>query len=237
MVCLALKPYQNTRGNIRAHFVSNVDPSHLVDTLEPGTRPPPCSSSPPRPSPPRKPCSTPTPRGPGLMAARGKGRSTRSPSTSSPSPPTKGRAVRHRHRQHVRFWDWVGGRYSLWSRHRPAHRPVHRHGPLRGTAGRRPRHGRAFPHRAAWTRTCRCSWPCWASGTTTSGTPTATPCCPTSSTCPLHGLSPAVRHGEQRQVVTRDGKPVKVSTGPVCSASRAPTASTPSTSSSTRAPS
>ena len=31
MVCLALKPYG---GNIRAHFVSNVDPSHLVDTLE-----------------------------------------------------------------------------------------------------------------------------------------------------------------------------------------------------------
>ncbi len=31
MVCLALKPYG---GNIRAHFVSNVDPSHLYDTLE-----------------------------------------------------------------------------------------------------------------------------------------------------------------------------------------------------------
>ncbi len=31
MACLALKPYG---GNIRAHFVSNVDPSHLVDTLE-----------------------------------------------------------------------------------------------------------------------------------------------------------------------------------------------------------
>ncbi len=31
MACLALRPYG---GNIRAHFVSNVDPSHLVDTLE-----------------------------------------------------------------------------------------------------------------------------------------------------------------------------------------------------------
>ncbi len=31
MVCLALKPYG---GNIRTHFVSNVDPSHLIDTLE-----------------------------------------------------------------------------------------------------------------------------------------------------------------------------------------------------------
>ena len=31
MVCLALKPYG---GNVRAHFVSNVDPSHLVDTVE-----------------------------------------------------------------------------------------------------------------------------------------------------------------------------------------------------------
>ena len=31
MACIALKPYG---GNIRAHFVSNVDPSQLVDTLE-----------------------------------------------------------------------------------------------------------------------------------------------------------------------------------------------------------
>ncbi len=31
MVCQALRPYG---GNIRAHFVSNVDPSHLHDTLE-----------------------------------------------------------------------------------------------------------------------------------------------------------------------------------------------------------
>lgn len=31
MACLALRPYG---GNIRAHFVSNVDPSHLHDTLE-----------------------------------------------------------------------------------------------------------------------------------------------------------------------------------------------------------
>ncbi len=31
MACLALKPYG---GNIRAHFLSNIDPSHLVDTLE-----------------------------------------------------------------------------------------------------------------------------------------------------------------------------------------------------------
>jgi len=31
MACLALRPYG---GNIKAHFVSNVDPSHLYDTLE-----------------------------------------------------------------------------------------------------------------------------------------------------------------------------------------------------------
>ncbi len=31
MACLALRPYG---GNIAAHFVSNVDPSHLIDTLE-----------------------------------------------------------------------------------------------------------------------------------------------------------------------------------------------------------
>jgi glucose-6-phosphate isomerase len=40
----------------------------------------------------------------------------RSPSTSSPSRRhRRGEEVRHRHEQHVRFWDWVGGRYSLWS--------------------------------------------------------------------------------------------------------------------------
>ena len=64
------------------------------------------------------------------------------------------------------FWDWVGGRYSLWSRHRPARsRCVDRHGPLRGAARRRPRDGRALPHRAAREEPAGHPGRCSASGT------------------------------------------------------------------------
>jgi glucose-6-phosphate isomerase len=47
------------------------------------------------------------------------------------------------------FWDWVGGRYSLWS---AIGLPIALYigmDEFRGTAGRRACHGRAFPHRAA----------------------------------------------------------------------------------------
>ena len=50
------------------------------------------------------------------------------------------------------FWDWVGGRYSMDSRHRPVHDDRHRTGRLPRHAGRLPRDGRAFPHRAARTQ-------------------------------------------------------------------------------------
>ena len=53
MVCEALKPYASQ--NLRAHFVSNIDGTHLAETLKNWIPKPPCSSSPPRPSPRRKP--------------------------------------------------------------------------------------------------------------------------------------------------------------------------------------
>ena len=127
MACLALKPYG---GNIRAHFVSNVDPSHLVDTLED-----------------LDPATT-------LFIVASKTFTTQetllnaqaardwllASLTPSPSPPGRGERraadagnmiARHfvavsTNEEAVRdfgidpanmfgFWDWVGGRYSLWS--------------------------------------------------------------------------------------------------------------------------
>jgi glucose-6-phosphate isomerase len=34
------------------------------------------------------------------------------------------------------FWDWVGGRYSLWSIYRAFNRTLHRHGQFRGVTDR-----------------------------------------------------------------------------------------------------
>ena len=47
------------------------------------------------------------------------------------------------------FWDWVGGRYSLWSSIGLPIALARRLRPLRGDARRRARDGRALPHRAA----------------------------------------------------------------------------------------
>ena len=123
MACLALKPYS---GNIRAHFVSNVDPSHLYDTLEdldPATTLFIVAS---------KTFTTqetllnaqaartwllthlPSPPGGG---AGGEG---------TPSPVAKHFVAVSTNAEAVAafgidtanmfgFWDWVGGRYSLWS--------------------------------------------------------------------------------------------------------------------------
>jgi glucose-6-phosphate isomerase len=120
MVCLALKPYG---GNIRAHFVSNVDPSHLHDTLED-----------------LDPATT-------LFIVASKTFTTQEtllnaqaardwllasiPSAAAVEGGTASTVARHfvavsTNEAAVRefgidpanmfaFWDWVGGRYSLWS--------------------------------------------------------------------------------------------------------------------------
>ena len=54
------------------------------------------------------------------------------------------------------FWDWVGGRYSLRLRHRAVADDRDRPRALPRDAGRLPRDGRALPHRAVSSATCRC---------------------------------------------------------------------------------
>ena len=112
MACLALKPYG---GNIRAHFVSNVDPSHLVDTLED-----------------LDPATT-------LFIVASKTFTTQETLLNAQAARDwflatardAGAVAKHfvavsTNEQAVRdfgidpanmfgFWDWVGGRYSLWS--------------------------------------------------------------------------------------------------------------------------
>ena len=87
------------------------------------------------------------------------------------------------------FWDWVGGRYSLWSSIGLPDRARHRARGLRRPAGRRRRHGPALPDGAGRRRTCRWCWACSASGTRTSSAPRPTRCCPTTSTCDACRLS------------------------------------------------
>jgi hypothetical protein len=157
--------------------------------------------------------------------------------TSWPSPPTpRGGGVRHRHRQHVRLLglgrrpllDGLGDRALADDRDRARALPRDARG--------LPRHGRALPHGAARAQRCRCCWACWGLVRGTSSAPRPTPCCPTTSTCALPGLPPAARHGEQRQARHAGRRPVGLRDRPDrTGASRAPTASTPSTSSSTRA--
>jgi glucose-6-phosphate isomerase len=112
MACLALKPYG---GNIHAHFVSNVDPSHLHDTLED-----------------LDPAST-------LFIVASKTFTTQETLLNAEaarawllnSAKDEAAVAKHfvavsTHSAAVRgfgidpanmfgFWDWVGGRYSLWS--------------------------------------------------------------------------------------------------------------------------
>ncbi len=148
MACLALKPYG---GNIRAHFASNVDPSHLFDILEdldPATTLFIVAS---------KTFTTqetllnaqaarawlldslPSPASGGGAGGREGGFEEHAPSPSSgpgmqagARPAREGKAVAKHfvavstNEEAVQafgidpanmfgFWDWVGGRYSLWS--------------------------------------------------------------------------------------------------------------------------
>jgi hypothetical protein len=68
MVVRALAAYG--RPGLRMHFVSNLDSAQLaplLDSLDPRST---CSSWRARPSPPRRPCSTPTRRGSGCVRRR-----------------------------------------------------------------------------------------------------------------------------------------------------------------------
>ena len=63
------------------------------------------------------------------------------------------------------FWDWVGGRYSLWSVDRVADRAGGGLRTIRRDAGRRVRDGRALPHGADRRKHADGPGACWACGT------------------------------------------------------------------------
>ena len=113
------------------------------------------------------------------------------------------------------FWDWVGGRYSLWSSIGLADRARHRLRALRAAARRRARDGRALPHRAARAEPARACSACSASGTRLLRRARRTRCCPTSSTCTACRLPAAARHGEQRQARRPRRPRRRLQTGPI----------------------
>jgi glucose-6-phosphate isomerase len=80
------------------------------------------------------------------------------------------------------FWDWVGGRYSVDSAIGTAVAvAIGRSGSPSSSPASTPSTSTSAPRR--WSATSRPSWGCSMSGTSTSSTPAATPCCPTPSTC------------------------------------------------------
>ena len=229
MVTEALKPYHQPGLNV--HFVSNVDGTHIAETLKPLT--------------PEttlfivasKTFTTQETMTNAQLGARLAGRRRwarrRSPSTSSRSPPTRRRCAPSASipTNMFDFWDWVGGRYSLWS---AIGLPIalavgmDRFEELLAGARAMDEHFRTAPlednlpvtagaarhlvHRLPRRRDPR--------------RPALRPV-----PAPPAGLPAAGRHGEQRQV--RDARTASRSTtrpGRSCSASPAPTASTPSTS-------
>ena len=150
--------------------------------------------------------------------------------------PRRGRQVRHRPRQHVRVLGLgrrpllvrLGGRAVADDRHRAR--------PVRRDAGRLPRHRRALPHRADRAEHADAHGPDrhLVRRLLRGRDPGRAALRPVPGQAP--GLPAAARHGEQRQVghprrrARRRTRPARS-----CGASRAPTASTPTTSSSTRA--
>ncbi|XP_036400182.1 LOW QUALITY PROTEIN: glucose-6-phosphate isomerase-like [Megalops cyprinoides] len=80
------------------------------------------------------------------------------------------------------FWDWVGGRYSLWSAiglSIALHIGFENFEKLLSGAHWMDNHFRTAP----WRRTPQFFWPCLGSGTSTSSGWRLMPCCPTTSTC------------------------------------------------------
>ena len=69
------------------------------------------------------------------------------------------------------FWDWVGGRYSMDSRHRAVHHDGGRVPSASASCWPASTRWTSTSAPLRWPGTCRCSWGCWRSGTATSSTP------------------------------------------------------------------
>ena len=113
------------------------------------------------------------------------------------------------------FWDWVGGRYSLWSSIGLSIALAIGMDDFERAARRRARDGRALPHRAARAEPAGRRSACSASGTTTSSAPTRTRSCRTISTCSASPptCSRATWNATAR-ASTRDGQPVRLCNRP-----------------------
>ena len=142
-----------------------------------------------------------------------------------------GGEVRHRHRQHVRLLGL--GRRALLDGfgHRALDHARHRAGQFPRHAGRLPRDGRAFPHRAVRAQPAGADGPARRLVQQLLRRPDRRRAALRAVPEALSRLSPAAHHGEQRQA--RDARRQSRSTttpGRSTGASPAPTASTPSTS-------
>ena len=82
-------------------------------------------------------------------------------STNAPAMDAFGIAAEHR----FTMWDWVGGRYSVWSASRPDRGAHRRQRAVRGVPGGRERHRPAFHEKPHSRGICPCSWACSAFGT------------------------------------------------------------------------
>ena len=77
------------------------------------------------------------------------------------------------------FWDWVGGRYSLWSAVGLSTAIGAGLGRVRAAAGGRRGDGRALPHRRRWSATARRCWRWRTCSTATAWAGRSAPSCPT----------------------------------------------------------
>jgi glucose-6-phosphate isomerase len=140
---------------MRTHYVANLDGADLATVLQDAApRAPRCSSSPARPSPPRRPCRTPPRRGHWLVQALGEAAVARhfvAVSTNLAEVACFGIDPDNA----FAFWDWVGGRYSLWSAIGLPLALAVGFDNFEKPAGRRARHGRAFLHARRRPKTCR----------------------------------------------------------------------------------
>ena len=240
MVCEALKPYGHSR--LRVHFVSNVDGTDMVETLKvvnPETVLFLIAS---------KTFTTQE-----TMANAHSARDWFLKQAHDPAAVAKHFVAMSTNAKEVsafgidtanmfEFWDWVGGRYSLWSAvglSIALFVGMDNFEALLAGAHRVDEEFRALAARTRrWSAASPSSWACSGSGTTTSSMPSRTPSCPTTSTsCTSRPTSSratwrATARASPARASASTTRPARSS-----GASPAPTASTPSTSSSTRAPS
>ena len=238
MVTEALRPYWK-RGLRRALRLERRRHAHRRDAEARSTRSARCSSSPRRPSRRRRRSTNAKSARAWLLEKLGVDHERRREALRRAVDQRQGgRRVRHRHREHVRVLGL--GRRPLLAveRHRPVDRVRHRHGQLRGAARRRPRDGRALPHRAAREEPAGRSsrlLGVWYANFFGAETHAILP-----YDQYLHRFAAYFQQGDMEsngKRVDRAGPRRSPTTRPARSsgASPAPTASTPSTSSSTRA--